>query len=100
MHYFLFIQTLTTLRPAAVAKIQGDTANPVRGYATFYNTYTGGVVVQVEVLHLPDQTSPNRSGCFGMHIHETGDCTPPFDKTGMILQHSRPETPGRKLPVG
>ena len=37
----LFIQTLTTLRPAAVAKIQGDTANPVRGYATFYNTYTG-----------------------------------------------------------
>ena len=37
----LFIQTLTSLRPAAVAKIQGDTANPVRGYATFYNTYTG-----------------------------------------------------------
>ena len=37
----LFIQTLTTLRPAAVAKIQGDMANPVRGYATFYNTYTG-----------------------------------------------------------
>ena len=34
----LFIQTLTSLRPAAVAKIQGDTANPVRGYATFYNT--------------------------------------------------------------
>ena len=79
----LFIQTLTTLRPAAVAKIQGDTANPVHGYATFYNTYTGGVVVQVEVLHLPDQNSPNRSGFFGMHIHETGDCTPPFDKTGM-----------------
>ena len=36
----LFIQTLTTLRPAAVAKIQGDTANPVRGYDTFYNNYT------------------------------------------------------------
>ena len=35
----LFIQTLTSLRPAAVAKIHGDTANPVRGYATFYNTY-------------------------------------------------------------
>ena len=37
----LFIQTLTSLRPAAVAKILGDTANPVRGYTAFYNTYTG-----------------------------------------------------------
>ena len=39
----LFIQTLTSLRPAAVAKIQGDTPNPARGYAPFYNTYTGGL---------------------------------------------------------
>lgn len=79
----IFIQTLSSPLPAAVAKIQGATSDPVLGYATFYNTYAGGVIVQVEVTHLPDQKYPDRSGFFGMHIHEVGDCTPPFDKTGM-----------------
>ena len=53
-----FIQLLTSSRPAAIAKIQGDTISPVRGLATFYNTSAGGVLVQVEVFHLPDQNTP------------------------------------------
>lgn len=79
----IFIQTLSSPRPAAIAKIQGDTISPVRGYAAFYNTYTNGIIVQVEVMHLPDTDAPNQSTFFGMHIHEVGDCTPPFAKTGM-----------------
>ena len=77
-----FIQLLTSSRPAAIARIQGDTVSPVRGLATFYNTSAGGVLVQVEVFHLPDQNTPGASGFFGMHIHENGNCTPPFDQSG------------------
>lgn len=77
-----FIQLLTSSRPAAIARIQGDTVSPVRGLATFYNTSAGGVLVQVEVFHLPDQNNPGASGFFGMHIHENGNCTPPFDQSG------------------
>ena len=57
-----FIQLLTSSRPAAIARIQGDTVSPVRGLATFYNVSTGGVLVQVEVFHLPDQNTPEASG--------------------------------------
>lgn len=70
-----FIQLLTSSRPAAIAKIQGDTVSPVRGLATFYNTSAGGVLVQVEFFHLPDQNTPGISGFFGMHIHD-GDLPP------------------------
>lgn len=79
----IFTQILSSPRPAATAQIHGDTTNPVRGYAAFYHALGGGVLVLIEVMHLPDQKYPTRSGFFGMHIHETGDCTPPFDKTGM-----------------
>ena len=76
------IQTLASPHPSAIANIRGDMASPVKGLATFYNNYMGGVLVQVEVFHLPDNDRPYFSGFFGMHIHEFGDCTPPFDKTG------------------
>ena len=79
----IFIQTLASPRPSAVAILQGDTAVPVRGYAEFYRTYTSGIVVQVEIMNLPDSEYPGQSGFFGMHIHETGNCTPPFNRTGM-----------------
>ncbi|MFG6326958.1 MAG: superoxide dismutase family protein [Lachnospiraceae bacterium] len=65
--------------PAAFAKINGNTENPkLHGTAYFYDTPFGGVLVEVEVFGLPD----NNSSFYGMHIHETGNCTIPFDKTG------------------
>ena len=45
-----FIQLLTSSRPAAIAKIQGDTVSHVRGLVTFYHTAAGGVLIQVEVF--------------------------------------------------
>lgn len=76
-----FIQLLTSSRPAAIARIQGDTVSPVRDLATFYNTSAGGVLVQVEVFHLPDQNTPGTSGFFGMHIHD-GDLPPLLSNRG------------------
>ncbi|MDD2959529.1 MAG: superoxide dismutase family protein [Lachnospiraceae bacterium] len=70
--------------PFAFAKISGSSAFPnLSGNAIFYrNPKSPGVLVKVEVTGLPDTNSPIRSNFYGMHIHEFGDCTLPFDKTG------------------
>lgn len=66
--------------PSAHAWITGSKDAPnLNGLARFYDTTQGGILVNVEIFGIPD-TSP--SGFHGMHIHEYGDCTPPFDKTG------------------
>lgn len=65
--------------PSAFAKINGNTENPkLHGTAYFYDTPFGGTLVEVEVFGLPD----NETSFYGMHIHENGDCTLPFDRTG------------------
>ena len=70
--------------PVAVAEIHGNSDNPnLTGMALFYPAAMSGIYIQVEVLNLPDQNLPDSSGFFGMHIHEFGDCTDNFDKTGM-----------------
>ena len=70
--------------PVAVAEIHGNSDNPnLTGMALFYPAAMSGIFIQVEVLNLPDKNLPDSSGFFGMHIHEFGDCTDNFDKTGM-----------------
>lgn len=97
----IFASLLNHNTPAAVAQIHGNSDYPqLFGIVSFYNTPFGGILISVEVYGLPDNpigkrptneaviknaTSLSRmhsSHFFGMHIHETGDCTPPFDKTG------------------
>ena len=36
----------------------------------------------MEIYGLPYEDIPPYSQFYGMHIHETGDCSLPFDKTG------------------
>lgn len=75
--------SLANTRPEAVASIHGNSSNPLlKGIATFHTSALGGLLIQVEVFHLPDKDLPATSGFFGMHIHQNGDCTLPFDKTG------------------
>lgn len=77
------INLLSRARPSAVAEIRGNHTNPtLHGTALFYPTAMGGVLIHVEVFGLPDESLPDSSGFFGMHIHEFGNCTPPFDQTG------------------
>lgn len=65
-------------RPDATALIHGNAAHPeLFGKVFFTQTPSGGVIVTAEVLGLPQET-----GFLGMHIHQVGDCTLPFDKTG------------------
>lgn len=69
--------------PYAHAKITGDASNPyLHGMSYFYPVPFGGVLIETEVYGLPYENVPPYSQFYGMHIHESGDCTLPFDKTG------------------
>lgn len=81
----------------AFVEINGsETVPQLRGNVKFYQTPYGGVLVVSEIFGLP------KIGFFGMHIHENGDCTPPFDKTGNHYNPSNQEHPyhaGDLLPL-
>ena len=73
----------TIMKPFACAKILGNSAFPnLYGEAHFYEDPSKGIWIEVKVRGLPDQNTPNRSSFYGMHIHEIGNCSIPFDKTG------------------
>lgn len=60
------------------ALIRGNASYPnLSGRASFSRTPMGGVFVKVEVYGLPKEDS-----FLALHLHEYGDCTLPFDKTG------------------
>ncbi len=69
-------------RPSARAFIRGNREVPgLYGVVTFYETRDGGVIVCAEVFGLPTNGDAPFS-FYGMHIHESGNCLPPFDRTG------------------
>jgi len=69
--------------PDAVAWISGNVGySKLGGVVCFYSTKLGGVLVYAEIGGLPDRTESMESAFYGMHIHENGDCSLPFDKTG------------------
>lgn len=76
VNYGTLISMIAEDKPEVIAYMKGNEENNnLVGVAEFFRTPYGGVVVNVEVYGLP-------SGFHGMHIHEVGDCTIPFDKTG------------------
>ena len=76
----LYTNDLIKRKPSAMAWIIGNQSNPMlNGLAVFYSLSSGGVLISVEIYGLPDNGD---SKFFGMHIHEFGNCTLPFDKTG------------------
>lgn len=78
-----FLDIIQYSYPDAYANIYGNDQYPcLKGMARFYGTSYGGTLVEVEVYNLPLLSDASPSSFYGMHIHENGDCTPPFDKTG------------------
>ncbi len=79
----IFTDILRNDSPKAAAWIQGNAQNPqLRGSVKFFATPYMGILVEAEVFGLPDVSTPFSSNFYAMHIHENGDCTLPFDKTG------------------
>lgn len=67
----------------ACAKISGNKDFPqLSGTAHFYQGPSDGIWVEVEVTGLPDSDSSGPGNFYGLHIHEHGDCSLPFDHTG------------------
>lgn len=83
----LFASILSQRKPDAVAWIKGNEENPnLSGQIGFYRTLGNAILVAVEMFGLPDKE--NLTGFYGMHIHEYGNCTDSFQKTG---EHYNPE---------
>ncbi len=100
----IFASIINENKPSAYAWIKGGNDYPdISGMIRFFETPFAGIVIDVEVYGLPDisimpdnkdtdnsggnnfndiGSNANPSSFYGMHIHEFGDCTPPFDKTG------------------
>lgn len=83
-------------KPYAYASVIGNNQSELHGMAYFYNVHfndsfgneLNGILVEVEVFDLPSSSPNDANHFYGMHIHEVGNCTPPFDKTG---NHYNPE---------
>lgn len=72
--------------PQAVAWVTGNADNPqLSGLVKFYQTSYHGVLVEAEIFGLPDR---KESKFYAMHIHQFGDCSNGFSKTG---EHYNPE---------
>lgn len=80
----IFADLLEDTPPKAVAWIRGNAQNPqLNGSVKFFSTPYMGLLIEAEVYGLPeDNATPLSYGFYAMHIHENGDCTPPFDQTG------------------
>lgn len=83
-----FVEMLSINRPYAAASITGSEAvRQLNGSVKFFKTPYKGVLIEAEIFGLPDEND-NLIHFYGMHIHEFGDCTLPFDKTG---EHYNPQ---------
>lgn len=98
-----FLQLLTYERPDAAAWITGNASHPrLSGLVKFYRTSYGGVLVEAEVFGLPNIDQQGSSGFYAMHIHEFGDCSGDFEKTGSHYNPSaapHPDHAGDLLPL-
>lgn len=78
-----FIRTMLTNPPDATAWVSGDWDHPkLTGLVKFYFTPYQGMLIEAEFFDLPNVSTPGSSNFYAMHIHEHGDCTRPFDRTG------------------
>lgn len=79
----IFTSILAQNKPDALAWVKGSDDYPnLGGLVRFYDIPFQGILINAEIFGLPDSESPIDSAFYGMHIHQFGSCTPPFDKTG------------------
>lgn len=99
----IFTDILRNASPAAVAWIRGNAENPqISGAVKFFQTPYAGVLVEAEIFGMPNIAMQFSSDFYAMHIHENGDCTLPFDKTGNHYNPTNEEHPnhaGDMVPI-
>lgn len=99
----IFVQLLEENRPQALAWITGNNAHPgLSGLVKFYDTPYGGILIESEVFGLPNISMQNTTDFYAMHIHQNGDCSDNFSKTGEHYSptvSSHPNHAGDLLPL-
>ncbi len=99
----IFTDILRNGRPEAAAWVRGNAQNPqLSGIVNFFPTPYAGVLIAAEIFGLPNAGVPSSSDFYALHIHENGDCTPPFDKTGSHYdpaEEPHPHHAGDMLPL-
>ena len=79
----VFSQLLKNNQPQAAAWVTGNTSAPqLSGLVKFYDTPYGGILIESELFGLPNIQTSGSSDFYAMHIHENGDCSQSFTKTG------------------
>lgn len=107
MHYITprstFLNLLEKNSPHALAWVTGNNDAPsLSGTVKFYDTPYGGVLIEAEIFGLPNVNQPDSSDFYAMHIHEFGDCSENFTKTGSHFNPTNKPHPmhaGDLLPV-
>lgn len=98
-----FTDLLKRNKPAAVAWVTGNTSHSgLSGIVKFFDTPYNGVLIEAEVFGLPNIEEKNSTNYYAMHIHEFGDCSDDFSKTGAHYNPSdspHPEHAGDLLPL-
>lgn len=88
----LFSGILRNGRADAIAWIRGNEDNPqLSGWVKFYFTPYEGILIEAEIFGLPNIRIPGSTNFYGMHIHENGNCSQPFDKTGEHYDYEKPK---------
>lgn len=78
-----FEYLISNTLPQAMAWVTGGEAYPeISGLVKFYPTAYGGVLVAAEFFNLPNVTTPESTSFYAFHIHENGDCSQNFTRTG------------------
>ena len=98
-----FIQLLQDNHPQAAAWVRGGSSFPqISGLVKFYDTPYGGTLVEAEVFGLPNIAVQGSTSFYAMHIHQNGDCSANFSKTGEHYDPTmqpHPEHAGDLLPL-
>ncbi len=90
-----FTQLLQYERPQAAAWITGGPSNPqLSGLVKFYQTSYGGILVEAEIFGLPNIEEQGSSNFYAMHIHQFGNCSNHFSRTGEHYNPSGKMHPG------
>ena len=89
-----FVRILDKNCPAAMAWVTGKGAySELSGLVKFYRTPYEGVLVEAEIFGLPNISTQDSSDFYAMHIHQNGDCSGSFEKTGGHFNPSNPVHP-------
>ena len=98
-----FVRKLRNNTPDATAWVTGNSAYPdLNGVVKFYRTPYEGILIEAEFFGLPNRAEAKSTDFYAMHIHENGDCTKPFDRTGDHFNPTgepHPEHVGDLLPL-